>query len=160
LCPNFGVHYMKWNMRRVLRLSTALGLTGVAGSFLMLIAAKNWLRLDIREIQTFVFLKMAVAGHFTLFVTRTLGRFWQRPYPAPILLWSAILTKVLATFFVIYPFGLITPIHWRAAGVVWAYCIAWFFMGDWVKIVVLRHIETTSPRHVGFLRLAKQRLHR
>ena len=146
---------VKWNMRRVLTISTALGLTGVAGSFLMLIIAKNWLGLDIREIQTFVFLKMAVAGHFTLFVTRTSRKFWQKPYPAPILLWSAIGTKVLATLFVVYPLGLITAIHWRAVGLIWAYCIAWLFMGDFVKLEVLRHLDMSGRRHVGFLQLVK-----
>lgn len=149
---------VRWDMRRVLTLSTALGLTGVAGSFLMLIIAKDWLKLSIPEIQTFVFLKMAVAGHLTLFVTRTSSKFWQRPFPAPSLLWSAILTKLLATLFVVYPFGLITPIHWRAVGVIWAYCISWLFLGDFVKLGVLRHLEMRSPRHVGFLRLVKSRL--
>jgi H+-transporting ATPase len=149
---------VKWNMRQVLTISTALGITGVLGSFLMLVAARNWLRLDLSQIQTFVFLKMAVAGHFTLFVTRTSRRFWQKPYPAPILLWSAIATKVLATLFVVYPFGLITPIPWRSAGIVWAYCIAWLFMGDWVKIAVLKHLQLNHVGHIGFLRVVKQRL--
>jgi len=147
---------VKWQMHRVLRVSMVLGLTGVAGSFLMLIIAKNWLHLDIHQIQTFVFLKMAVAGHLTLFVTRTSGRFWKKPYPAPILLWLAVITKLLATVFVVYPFGLITPIHWRAVGVIWAYCIAWLFMGDAAKIAVLRHFEMSSPRHTGFLQLMKK----
>jgi H+-transporting ATPase len=147
---------VKWNMRKVLTISTALGLTGVAGSFLMLIVAKNWLNLDIPEIQTFVFLKMAVAGHFTLFVTRTSRKFWQRPYPAPILLWSAIITKILATLFVVYPMGLITPIHWRAVGIIWAYCIAWLFMGDLTKLEVLKHLNMGGSRHVNFLRLVKK----
>ena len=110
---------VKWNMRRVLTLSTVLGLTGVLGSFSMLIIAKNWLKLDIPQIQTFVFLKMAVAGHLTLFVTRTPRMFLRKPHPAPILFWSAVITKLLATLFVVYPFGLITPIHWRAVGVIW-----------------------------------------
>ena len=150
---------VKWNMSRVLTISTVLGLTGVAGSFLMLIIAKNWLKLDIPEIQTFIFLKMAVAGHLTLFVTRTSRMFLKRPYPAPILLWSAIVTKLLATLFVVYPFGLITPIHWRAVGVIWAYCIVWLFMGDLVKLAVLRHLEMKSPRHIGFLKVVKKWLH-
>ena len=149
---------VKWNMRQVLTLSTALGVTGVAGSFLMLILARNWLKLDIPQIQTFVFLKMAVAGHFTLFVTRTAGKFWKKPYPAPILFWSAIVTKVLATLFVVYPFGLITPIHWRAVGVIWAYCVAWLFMGDFVKLDVLKHVEMSGRRHAGFLKVLKRRL--
>ncbi|MGD0217235.1 MAG: HAD-IC family P-type ATPase, partial [Desulfobaccales bacterium] len=150
---------VKWNMRRVLTLSTVLGLTGVLGSFLMLIIAKNWLKLDIPQIQTFVFLKMAVAGHFTLFVTRTPRMFLRKPHPAPILFWSAVITKLLATLFVIYPFGLITPIHWRAVGVIWAYCVVWLFMGDLVKLAVLRHLEMSSPRHQTFLRVLKHCIH-
>ncbi len=148
---------VKWDMRRVLTISTVLGLTGVAGSFLMLIVAKDWLKLGIPEIQTFVFLKMAVAGHLTLFVTRTTRAFFKRPYPAPLLLWSAIITKLLATIFVVYPFGLITPIHWQSVGVIWAYCIVWLFMGDVAKLTVLKHLEMNSPRHTSFLYLVKQR---
>jgi H+-transporting ATPase len=147
---------VKWNMRRILTISTVLGLTGVAGSFLMLIIAKNWLKLDIAHIQTFVFLKMAVAGHLTLFVTRTSRMFLKRPYPAPILLWSAIITKLLATLFVVYPFGLITPIGWTTVGIIWAYCIAWLFMGDLAKLAVLKHLEMSSRRHISFLQLVKK----
>ncbi|MGH7780813.1 MAG: plasma-membrane proton-efflux P-type ATPase [Candidatus Binataceae bacterium] len=147
---------VKWDMRRVLTISTVLGLTGVAGSFLMLIIAKNWLKLSIPEIQTFVFLKMAVAGHLTLFVTRTTKAFFSKPHPAPLLLWSAVFTKLLATLFVVYPFGLITPIHWSNVGIIWSYCIVWLFTGDLVKLAVLKHLEMRSSRHVGFLRLAKQ----
>jgi H+-transporting ATPase len=150
---------VKWNMHRVLTISTVLGLTGVAGSFLMLIIAKNVLKLDIAEIQTFVFLKMAVAGHLTLFVTRTSRMFLKKPYPAAILLWSAIITKLLATFFVVYPFGLITPIHWRAVGVIWAYCIVWLFTGDFAKLAVLRHLEMRTSRHKNYLRVMKTWLH-
>jgi H+-transporting ATPase len=147
---------VKWDMRRVLTISTVLGLTGVAGSFLMLIIAKDWLKLSIPEIQTFVFLKMAVAGHLTLFVTRTTSAFFQRPYPAPLLLWSAVITKLLATLFVVYPFGLIVPIHWTAVGVIWAYCVVWLFMGDFAKLIVLMHLEMSGARHTSFLRLVKQ----
>lgn len=147
---------VKWDMRRVLTISTVLGLTGVVGSFLMLIIAKNVLHLDIGEIQTFVFLKMAVAGHLTLFVTRTSGMFLKKPHPAPILLWSTIVTKLLATLFVVYPFGLITPIGWRSVGVIWAYCLAWLFMGDMAKLAVVRRLEMRSARHTGFLQLVKR----
>jgi H+-transporting ATPase len=147
---------VRWNMHRVLTLSTVLGLTGVAGSFLMLIIAKNYLKLDIPQIQTYIFLKMAVAGHLTLFVTRTPRMFLRKPHPAPILFWSTVITKLLATLFVVYPFGLITPIYWKDVGIVWAYCITWLFMGDLAKLMVLRHLEMSSPRHTNFLRLVKK----
>ena len=150
---------VRWNMRRVLTLSTVLGLTGVAGSFLMLIIAKNYLKLDIPQIQTYIFLKMAVAGHLTLFVTRTPRMFLTKPHPAPILFWSTVVTKLLATLFVVYPFGLITPIPWKDVGIIWAYCIAWLFMGDMVKLMVLRHLEMSGRRHRTFMRVLKYCAH-
>ena len=150
---------VRWSMSRILTISTVLGLTGVAGSFLMLIIAKNWLNLDISQIQTFIFLKMAVAGHLTLFVTRTPRMFLRRPFPSPILLWSAIITKILATLFVVYPFGLITPIHWRTVGIIWAYCLVWLFVGDLAKLAVLRHLEMSSRRHKTFLGVMKHCTH-
>lgn len=150
---------VKWNMRRVMTISTVLGLTGVAGSFLMLIIAKYWLKLTVDQIQTFVFLKMAVAGHLTLFVTRTPRMFLKKPYPAPVLLWSAIITKLLATLLVVYPFGLITPIGWKTVGIIWAYCIVWLFMGDLAKLAVLKHLDMSSPRHLKFLNRVKKWVH-
>jgi H+-transporting ATPase len=149
---------VRWKMRRILSVSTVLGLTGVMGSFIMLIIAKNVLKLDIGQIQTFIFLKMAVAGHLTLFVTRTPRMFLKKPYPSPALLWSAIVTKLLATLFVVYPFGLITSISWRSVGIIWAYCIIWLFMGDLAKLAVYRHMELASPRHRSFLQFVKHRL--
>jgi H+-transporting ATPase len=99
---------------------------------------------------------LAVAGHLTLFVTRTPRMFLQKPYPAPILLWSTIITKLLATLFVVYPFGLIAPIHWTTVGIIWAYCIAWLFMGDLAKLAVVKHLEMSGRRHISFLRLVKR----
>jgi H+-transporting ATPase len=150
---------VKWNMHRILRISTVLGLIGVVESFLILIVARNWLKLDIAQIQTFVFLKLAVAGHLTLFVTRTPRMFLKKPYPAPILLWSTVITKLLATLFVVYPFGLIAPIHWTEVGIIWAYCIAWLFVEDLAKLVVLSHMEMRTQRHTRFLQVVKQLLH-
>jgi H+-transporting ATPase len=150
---------VRWNMRRVLTLSTVLGLTGVVGSFLMLIVAKNYLKLDIPHIQTYIFLKMAVAGHLTLFVTRTPRMFLRKPHPAPILFWSTVVTKLLATLFVVYPFGLITPISWKDVGIIWAYCITWLFMGDMAKLMVLKHLDMTGERHQTFMRVVKYCTH-
>ncbi len=69
-----------------------------------------WLKLDNSQIQTFIFLKLAVAGHLTLFVARTRRPFLTRPFPAGLLLWSAIITKVLATVAGGFRFGLMHSI--------------------------------------------------
>lgn len=150
---------VRWNMRRVLTVSTVLGLIGVVETFGLLVIARDALHLAIPQIQSLVFLKLAVAGHLTLFVVRTRSPFWTKPYPSPLLLWSAIGTKLLATAFVIYPFGLISPITWLDAGIVWAYALAWVPIEDWAKLAVYRHMEFSHPSHLRFLRIAQQELH-
>ena len=147
---------VRWNMHRIIVVSTVMGLTGVMGSFLMLYLAINWLHLSIPQIQTYIFLKMAVAGHLTLFVARNKGFFLKKPYPAPIMIWSGILTKVLGTLLAAYGFGLITPIRWTEIALIWGYSIAWAFLTDWAKVSVYRHFAMESPRHEGFLRRAQQ----
>ncbi|RJR41384.1 MAG: plasma-membrane proton-efflux P-type ATPase [Deltaproteobacteria bacterium] len=148
---------VSWDMHRVLTVATLLGLIGVGETFGLMIIAKNWLRLDISQVQTFIFLKLAVAGHLTLFVARTPRFFLSRPFPAPVLLWSAIVTKVLATLFVVYPFGIMAPITWFQVGLIWGYCLIWVFVEDAAKLMVYRHLDMTGPRHQRFLNLVKQR---
>jgi len=147
---------VRWDMHRVILVSTVMGLTGVTGSFLMLFVALDVLHLSIPEVQTFVFLKMAVAGHLTLFVSRRRGFFLKKPYPAPIVIWSAVGTKLAATVLVAFGFGLVAPIGWRPIGLIWAYSITWSLLTDSAKLGVYHHLEHSSPRHLGFLRRLKQ----
>jgi len=150
---------VRWDMRRVLTVSTVLGLIGVVETFGLLWIAKEWMQLSIGQIQSFIFLKLAIAGHLTLFVARTNRPFLSRPFPSPILLWSAIFTKILATLFVLFPFGLITPIGWSSAGLIWVYCIVWVFIEDWAKLAVYRHFHRLSGSQSDFQRMLSKRLH-
>jgi H+-transporting ATPase len=150
---------VRWDMHRVLTVSTVLGLIGVVETFGLLWIAREWMHLSIDQIQTFIFLKLAVAGHLTLFVARTHKPFWSRPFPSPLLLWSAIVTKVLATLFVVFPFGLITPIGWGDVALIWVYCIVWIFIEDWAKLAVYNRFRRSSPRHRSFLAILGGGLH-
>jgi H+-transporting ATPase len=147
---------VRWDMRRVITVSTVMGLTGVSGSFLMLYLALHWLHLTVPQVQTYIFLKMAVAGHLTLFVSRTRGPYLKKPYPAPILIWSALGTKLMATLLAAYGLGLISPISWFEIGLVWAYSVVWSFITDWAKIMVYRHFDMRGRRHRGFLSILKE----
>ncbi len=142
---------VRWNMREVITVATAMGIVGVVGSFGMLLIALDWLHLDIPQIQTYVFLKMAVAGHLVLFVARTRGHFWERPWPAPIMIWSAVVTKVAATLVAAYGFGLITPITWPEIALIWAYSLTSAFVTDVVKVQVYRQLRNRVARHRHFL---------
>ena len=121
----------------------------------MLYLAVDWLHLTIPQVQTYIFLKMAVAGHLTLFVSRSKGFFLKKPYPAPIMIWSGIGTKLLATILAAYGFGLITPIRWWEIALVWGYSILWSFLTDWAKVRVYHHFDLDTPRHHTFLKVFK-----
>ncbi len=149
---------VRWNMHRVIVVATSMGIVGVIGSFGMLLLAMDWLHLDIGQIQTYVFLKMAVAGHLVLFVARSRDHFWKRPFPAPIMVWSAIITKGAATILAAYGFGLITPIGWTDIGIIWAYSIGSAVVTDIVKVEVYRHFQRKVSRHRRFLKTIKQPL--
>lgn len=150
---------VRWDMRRVLTVSTVLGLIGVVETFGLLWIAKEWMHMPVDHIQTFIFLKLAVAGHLTLFVARTHQPFWRRPFPSPLLLWSAIATKILATLFVIFPFGLMTAISWFDVGLIWVYCIVWMFIEDLAKLAVYKRLNRTSARHRSFVQMLRRPLH-
>jgi H+-transporting ATPase len=142
---------VRWDMHRIIAVASVMGLTGVFGSFLMLYIALDLLHLNIAQVQTYIFLKMAVAGHLTLFVARSKDYFLKKPHPAPVMVWSAVATKVIATLLAAYGFGLITPIGWREITLIWVYSAVWAFITDWTKTRVYRHFDMRTKRHQRFL---------
>jgi H+-transporting ATPase len=127
---------VRWNMREVLSLATVLGITGVIASFGIFYIAEEYLRLSRAVVQSFIFLKLVVAGHSTIYVTRAEKHFWQKPYPSPFLFSATSLTEIIGTLFAVYGVFL-TPIGWKNALLVWVYALAWFLVNDFVKIWVL-----------------------
>jgi len=123
---------VRWDMRTVLSLSTFLGLVGVVSSFGLFYLARNVLNLPTPRIQSLLFLKLAVAGHLTIFLTRTRGPFWSSR-PGGALFFSALATKALATLVVVYGWFM-TPIGWTLAGLVWGYALVTFLITDWLKV--------------------------
>ncbi len=131
---------VRWDMRRVLATSTVLGTVGVIETFGLLYVARVFFHVDLAQIQSIIFLKLAIAGHLTLFVARSKKPFWAKPYPAPILLVALILTKAVASMIV--GFGwLVTSIPWSWVGYIWVYCLVWIFVEDWAKLRVYAYFE-------------------
>jgi H+-transporting ATPase len=135
----YGSKPEKWDMRLVLAISTLLGLAGVVSSFGIFYIAENVLRLARDQMQSFVFLKLAIAGHLTIFLTRTKGPFWSSR-PSSTLFFAAVITKMLATLFVVYGWW-VSPIGWTLAGYVWAYALVMFVITDLLKIRFLRLLD-------------------
>jgi H+-transporting ATPase len=128
-----------WNMRTVLGVATALGVAGVVASFGLFYVGERVLHLSRDVLQTLIYLKLSVAGHLTIFVTRTRGPFWSTR-PAPILLGAVLITQVVATIIAI--FGVfMAPIGWKLALLVWGYALVWFLASDRVKLVAYRLLD-------------------
>ena len=129
----------KWDMRRVIGISSVLGFLGMIASFGLFYLGEKVLHLDQNTIQTLIYLKLSVAGHLTIFLTRTKGPFWSIK-PAKALLFAVIATQIIATIIAI--FGIfMTPIGWKLALLVWGYAVVWFLLNDRVKILAYKLIE-------------------
>jgi H+-transporting ATPase len=135
-----------WDMHRTLGIATILGLTGVVESFGLFYIAEKVFELDRNVIQSLIYLKLSVAGHLTIFVTRTRGPFWSHR-PSNTLLAAVIGTQTMATFITVY--GLfMSAIGWKWAAVVWGYCLVWFLIEDRMKLVGHRIFD---KEHSGIL---------
>jgi H+-transporting ATPase len=143
-----NVHYKDkpeaWNMRMVLGVSTVLGVIGVVSAFGLFYLGERVFKLDRAHIQTLMYLKLSVAGHLTIFLTRTRGPFWSIR-PAKIL-WIAVLgTQIIATLIAVY--GLfMTPLGWGWAAFVWVYALAWFLVNDRLKLLAYRIFDPVKAQ--------------
>jgi H+-transporting ATPase len=119
-------------------MATILGLMGVFATFLLFWIAERLLHLDRPTIQTLIFLKLAVAGHMTIYLTRTgENSFWTRPFPSPILLIATETTQIIGTFIAVYGIFM-SPIGWKLAILIWIYALIFLVINNVVKVHVFR----------------------
>jgi H+-transporting ATPase len=137
------VHYAdvpeKWNMRNVLGIATILGIVGVVATFGLFYMAERIFKLTPEMAQTLIYLKLSVAGHLTIFVTRTRGPFWSIR-PSRILFGAVLGTQLLATLISVYGVFMY-PIGWGWALLVWGYALGWFLINDRVKLAAYKLLE-------------------
>ncbi len=135
-----NVHYKDkpeaWNMRLVLGIATVLGIVGPMAAFGLFYLGDRVFHLDRPHLQTLMYLMLSVAGHLTIFQTRTRGPFWSIR-PAKVLSIAVFGTQTVATLIAVY--GLfMTPLGWGWALFVWGYAVAWFLVTDRVKLLAYR----------------------
>jgi H+-transporting ATPase len=141
-----NVHYKDkpeaWNMRLVLGIATVLGGIGPLAAFGLFYLGERVYHLDRAHLQTLMYLMLSVAGHLTIFLTRTRGPLWSIR-PARIL-WMAVLgTQAVATLIAVYGVFM-TPLGWRWAGFVWGYALIWALLSDRVKLLAYRVFDPTA----------------
>jgi H+-transporting ATPase len=128
-----------WNMRLVLGIATVLGIIGPIAAFGLFYLGDQVFHLSHNELQPMMYLMLSVAGHLTIFLTRTRGPFWSIR-PAAILCVATGGTQILATFIAVYGF-LMPPLGWKWTGFVWAYALIWALVSDQVKLLAYRLLD-------------------
>jgi len=141
---------VRWNMARVLTVASALGVTGLVASFLLFWYADRVLHIDREVIQTIIFLKLLVAGHLTLYVTRSQHWFWSRPWPSWKMFVVLEATQVLGTLFAVYGI-FVTPIGWTYALCIWVYALAWLPISSAIAIAVRKLFDEEQGYHARHL---------
>ena len=157
---------VRWDMKEILVLSNWLGLAGVLSSFaifyitmvylkahpntsFLLPDIPQWIDISNNEqwlsfVQSLLFAKLVVAGHGTIYNTRTSDWFFKKPYPSLILFIATFSTRVLGTIIAVYGFNLIVPIGWSWAIFIWIYALIWFLFNDFVKKIVVKYYKKTK----------------
>jgi len=151
---------VRWDMKIIFVLSSWLGIAGVLSSFTIFYIVMIYLKahpetavylpdvpawVDMHDdksflgfVQTLFFVKLIIAGHYTIFNTRIADWFFKKPYPSWPLFTASLVTALIGTAIGLYSFGLMTPITWEWALFLWGYVTVWFVFNDMVKIAVIR----------------------
>jgi H+-transporting ATPase len=149
---------VRWDMSRVLTIASMLGILGVVASFGLFWIGEEILKLPRGTIQTLIFLKLLVAGHLTIYLTRNTGAIWQRPFPSLSLFLSTEATQVVGTLAAVYGW-FVAPIGWGYALMVWGYALAWFLINSAAKIAAYRFMAQAGRPHHPHVERGEQSLH-
>ncbi|WP_197513342.1 plasma-membrane proton-efflux P-type ATPase [Acidihalobacter aeolianus] len=149
---------VRWDMHRVLSLSSILGFLSVAQTFGLMYIGDRLMHMDTPHLQTAVFLQLVVGGHLMLFVTRNRNSFWRAPYPAWPLFGAIIATQVLAVLMT--GFGWLVPaLPWGDIAWVWVYNLIWMVVLDIAKLGSHHLMDHKAKFKQGYLGTSNTRLH-
>ena len=80
------------------------------------------IKLDHAQLQTVMFLQLAVGGHLLLFVVRTKRSVFEPPHPSARLFWAIVATQIVAVAICVLGVG-VRAIQPPAIVAVWVYCM-------------------------------------
>jgi H+-transporting ATPase len=133
---------VRWDMHRILLFASIMGLLSVAETVGLLLIGLRWLadpqlqaifQIDARQLQTVMFLQLAVGGHLLLFVVRTKRFLFEPPYPSARLFWAIVATQIAAILICYIGVG-VPAIPMAAIAAVWIYCLVWMVVLDVFKV--------------------------
>ncbi len=122
----------RWDLRIILGIATFLGVLGVIESFFVLYLGLDILKLSLPVLQSFIYLKLSIAGTLTLYMARTKGHFWEIQ-PSKQLFIAITGAQFTATLITVY--GILLPaMGWFLAAIIWAEALIAFFIIDSIKV--------------------------
>ncbi|VVC02927.1 Copper-exporting P-type ATPase B [Candidatus Burarchaeum australiense] len=122
----------KWRVKRLLGVSSALGLVGLVNSGILLTIFVFVLNIPVEIIQTLFFLKLSVSGHLMLFHARNKGPIFKGTPPSRTLLAAVIITQLIATGMALGGI-LVTPVGIQFILLIWGWSVIFFFITEWAK---------------------------
>jgi len=137
---------VRWDMHRIFVFASLMGLLSLAETFGLLLLGMRWLldsqlqsviALDPDQLQTVVFLQLAVGGHLLLFAVRTKKPLFMPPYPSARLFWAIVVTQIVAVAICVFGIG-VEAVPGAAIVGVWIYCLLWLAAIDIIKLVYWR----------------------
>jgi H+-transporting ATPase len=135
-----------WNMRLVITMATAIGITGIVSTFILYYLGGHVFDLDASQLQTMMYLMLSIGGSLTIFLTRTRGPFWSIR-PKQILLLAVLGAEAIATL--LGGFGIfMTPLGWGWVALVWGYALAWFLATDRIKLLAYQILDPVQAKPV------------
>jgi H+-transporting ATPase len=128
----------KWDMRIVILVATFLGMIGVVVSFFTLYLGLDIFHLGQASIQSFIYLKLSIAGHLVVLAARTKGHFWSVK-PSRKLLAAIIGTQTVATILV--TFGILLPqLPIVYVIFIWVEMLIVFVITDYLKVGLYKYL--------------------
>ena len=141
---------VRWHMRRLLFVSSFMGVMSVAQSFGLLLIGmewlsnpvwQSWIALTQDQVQTAAFLQIVAGGHLLLFVMRSRATVFSPPWPAMPMFVAIVGTQILAVL--MCGFGwFVAELPWTVIGLVWIYMLIWMVVLDLVKLALYRTIAS------------------
>ncbi len=137
---NYSKLPTRWNLKHLLTIASFLGFIGVTESFFMLYIAKDIFHLGQDMIQSFIYLKLSVAGQLTIFLARTKGPFYSVKPSKPLLI-AVVATQTLAILNVVYGFLLPAALGWGYALFIIVEVIIVFLITDFLKVRLYKFLD-------------------
>jgi H+-transporting ATPase len=147
----------KWELRRVLMVSSMLALLGVVQSVGILRFLHHEQGLAGPTLQTCMFMQLVIAGHLLLFSTRVRGFFFKPPFPQWKLFTAIMGTQILAVLMAANGW-LVSPISWRLIGIIWLYNLAWLVVVDGIKVAMFHRLDVVEAGQAWWQRAMGTRL--